>query len=150
MKLWSRSRLGFSLTETIVGMLVLALSVVGSFEALRVSDLKARHSRIDNRLTELLRENCDHVIYVAYDLLPVDGAVLSQGSLYQFYDPTSQSWKNFYSYTVTANVHAFNQGTASEIRNITLSISYQIDGDFPSFQPRFQTIVSDAISRRKS
>jgi hypothetical protein len=150
MKLRSRSRLGFSLTETIVGMLVLALSVVGSFEALRLSDLKVRHARIDNRITELLRENCDYVIYVAYDLLPVDGAVLSRGSLYQIYDPTSQSWKNYYSYAVTANVQAFNQGTASEIRNITISISYQIDGDFPSSRIRFQTIVSDAISRRKS
>jgi type II secretory pathway pseudopilin PulG len=55
MKLQRRSRMGFSLVETIVGMLILALSVVGSFEALRLSDLKARHALIDNRITELLR-----------------------------------------------------------------------------------------------
>ena len=79
MKLQSRSRGGFSLIETVLGMLVLALSVVGSFEALRLSDLKVRHARIDNRITELLRENSDYVMYVAYDLLPADGAVLSQG-----------------------------------------------------------------------
>ena len=127
----TRSRItGFSLIETIVGMLILALSVVGSFEALRLSDLKARHARIDNRITELLRENSDYVMYVAYDLLPADGAVLSQGSLYQLYDSTSQSWKSFYSYTVTANVQTSNQGTASEIRNITLSMTYQVDGEF--------------------
>jgi hypothetical protein len=48
--------------ETILGMLVLALSVVGSFEALRLSDLQARRSRIDHRVTELLRENSDYVM----------------------------------------------------------------------------------------
>jgi len=136
--------------ETIVGMLVLSLSVVGSFEALRLSDLKVRHARIDNRITELLRENSDYVMYVAYDLLPADGAVLSQGSLYQLYDSTSQSWKSFYSYTVTATVQALNQGTASEIKNITLSMIYQVDGDSLSSQLKSQIILSDAISRRKS
>src|ERR1700722_8582554 len=150
MKLPRRSRMGFSLIETIVGMLVLALSVVGSFEALRLSELKARHSRLDNRITELLRENTDYVMYVSYDLLPADGAVLSQGSLDQIYDVTSQSWKNFYSYTVTAKVQAINQGTASEIRNITLRLTYQADGDSSASQLISQTIVSDAVSRRKS
>jgi len=150
MKLQRRSGSGFSLMETIVGMLVLSLSVVGSFEALRLSDLKVRHARIDNRITELLRENSDYVMYVAYDLLPADGAVLSQGSLYQLYDSTSQSWKSFYSYTVTATVQALNQGTASEIKNITLSMIYQVDGDSLSSQLKSQIILSDAISRRKS
>ena len=141
---------GFSLMETIVGMLVLALSVVGSFEALRLSDLKARHSRIDNRITELLRENGDYVMYVAYDLLPADGVVLSQGSLYQLYDSTSKTLKSYYLYTVTANVQTSNQGTASEIRRITLTMTYQADGESPSSPLKSQTIVSDAISRRKS
>ena len=150
MKLPSRSLRGFSLIETVVGMLVLALSVVASFEALRLSDLKMRHARIDNRITELLREHSDYVMYVAYDLLPADGAVLSQGNLYQLYDSTSQSWKGFDRYTVTASVQASNEGTASEVRSITLHMTYQTDGDFPSSQLRTQTIRSDAISRRKS
>src|SRR5277367_6846509 len=129
----SRSRImGFSLMETIVGMLVLALSVVGSFEALRLSDLKARHSRIDNRITELLRENGDYVMYVAYDLLPADGVVLSQGNLYQLYDARSQSLQNYYPYTVIANVQTLNQGKASEIRQVTLTMTYQADGESPS------------------
>jgi Tfp pilus assembly protein PilV len=150
MKLPSRSRKGFSLIETLLGMLVMSLSVVGSFEALRLSDLKIRHARIDNRITELLREHSDYVMYVAYDLLPADGAVLSQGSLYQLFDSTSQSWKSFDSYTVTAIVQASNEGTASEVRSITLNMTYQVDGDAPSFQLKTQTIHSDVISRRKS
>ena len=149
-RLNSRECMGFSLMETILGMFVLSLSVVGSFEVLRLSDLKTRHSRIDNRITEVLRENSDYVMYVAYDLLPADGEVLSQGSLYQLYDQASQSWKNFYSYTLIANVQALNQGTSSEVRSITLRMTYQIDGEFPSSQMKFQTIVADAISRRKS
>lgn len=150
MKLSRRSRTGFSLIETVVGMLILASSVVASFEALRLSDLKIRHARIDNRITELLREQSDYVMYVAYDLLPADGAVLSQGSLYQLYDSTSQSWKGFDSYIVTANVQASNEGTASEVRSITLNMTYQVDSDSPSSQLKTQTIRSDAISRRKS
>ena len=142
--------MGFSLIETILGTLVLGLSVVGSFEALRLSDLKARHARIDNRITELLREQSDYVLYVAYDLLPEDGAILSQGNLYQLYDSTSGSWKSFYHYTIAANVQTLSKGTPSEIRNITLNLTYQIDGDSPSVPLKSQTIFSDAISRHKS
>ena len=150
MRLLNRSRVGFSLIETILGTLVLGLSVVGSFEALRLSDLKARQARIDNRITELLREQSDYVLYVAYDLLPEDGAILSQGSLYQLYDSTSGSWKNFYDYTIAANVQTLSEGTPSEIRNITLNLTYQIDGDSLSVPLKSQTIFSDAISRHKS
>ena len=150
MRLQNRSRMGFSLIETILGTLVLGLSVVGSFEALRLSDLKARHARIDNRITELLREQSDYVLYVAYDLLPEDGAILSQGNLYQLYDSTSGSWKSFYDYTITANVQTLSKGTPSEIRNITLNLTYQIDGDSLSVPLKSQTIFSDAISRHKS
>ena len=150
MRLQNRSRMGFSLIETIVGTLVLGLSVVGSFEALRLTDLKARHARIDDRITELLREQSDYVLYVAYDLLPEDGAILSQGSLYQLYDSTSGSWKSFYDYTIAANVQTLREGTPSEIRNITLNLTYQIDGDSPSVPLKSQTIFSDAISRHKS
>jgi type II secretory pathway pseudopilin PulG len=150
MRLQNRARTGFSLIETILGTLVLGLSVVGSFEALRLSDLKARHARIDNRITELLREQSDYVLYVAYDLLPEDGAILSQGNLYQLYDSTSGSWKSFYDYTITANVQTLSEGTPSEIRNITLNLTYQTDGDSPSVPLKSQTIFSDAISRHKS
>jgi hypothetical protein len=145
-----RRHIGFSLMETVAGMLVLVLSVVGSFEALRLSDLKVRHSQIDNRITELLRENSDYLMYVAYDLLPTDGAVLSQGNLYQVYDTVSKTWKSFYSYVITAHVQVLNEGTASESRNITLNMTYQVDGVPANAQLQSQTIVSDAITRRKS
>jgi hypothetical protein len=149
-KLKSQSRSGFGLMETILGMLVLALSVVGSFEALRLSDLQARRSRIDHRVTELLRENSDYVMYVAFDLLPADGAVLSQGSLCQQYDLASKSWQRFYNYTITAHVQASNPGTASETRTISLSMTFQADGDSPSAPLKSQTIITDAVSRQKS
>src|SRR6202790_3649453 len=114
MRLQNRSRMGFSLIETILGTLVLGLSVVGSFEALRLTDLKARHARIDNRITELLREQSDYALYVAYDLLPEDGAILRKGSLYQLYDSTSGSWKRFYDYTIAPNFQPLTEGTRSK------------------------------------
>ena len=57
----------------------MAFSVVGCVEALRLADLKARHSRVDSRLTELIQENSDlaFLCYVAYDLLPQDGGILA-------------------------------------------------------------------------
>jgi hypothetical protein len=136
--------------ETLLGTLVMALSVVGSFEALRLADLKARHARLDSRISELVRENSDYVLYVAYDLLPQDGGILSQGSLYQLYDSTTKSWQNFYSYTITAQVGVLNPGTASEAKNITLNLTYQVDGDSPNSPLKSRTIASDVINRRKS
>jgi hypothetical protein len=136
--------------ETLLGIVVMALSVVGSFEALRLADLKARHARVDNRITELVRENSDYVLFVAYDLLPQDGGILSQGSLYQLYDAMSQRWESFYYYTVVAQVGVSNPGTASEAKNITLKMNYQVDGDAPGSPLKSQTIASDVIKRRKS
>jgi hypothetical protein len=128
----------------------MALSVVGSCEVLRLAELKARHARLDSRITELTRENCDYVLYVAYDLLPQDGGILSQGSLYRHYNSTSHSWQSFYDYTVTARVRISNQGTASEFKNITLNMTYLADGDSAASPLKYQTIVSDVITRRKS
>jgi prepilin-type N-terminal cleavage/methylation domain-containing protein len=148
-KLRSRSRFGFSLVEILVGMLVLALSVTSSLEVLRLSEVKARHSRVDDRVTEVVRENSDYLMYVAYDLLPGDGALLNQGSLYQVYDPTTQTWKNLYNYTITVNVQAPNQASAPEVKNLTFKMSYQVDSYFPNTQLKSETVISDVISRRK-
>jgi hypothetical protein len=144
------SQSGFSLLETLLGILIMTLSVIGSFEVLRLGDLKASHTRVDRRISELLRESSDFVLYVAYDLLPQDGSILSQGSLYQLYDSRSQSWQGFYNYTVTAEVRISHQGTASESKNITLKMTYQVDGELPGSALKPQTIDSDVISRRKS
>ena len=56
MRLKGRLHAGFGLLETLLGILVMALSVLGSWEALRLADLKVRHSRVDSRITELTRE----------------------------------------------------------------------------------------------
>ena len=145
-----RSQAGFGLLEALLGIMVMALSVVGSWEALRLADLKARHSSVDSRITELTRENCDYVLYVAYDLLPQDGGILSQGSLYQDYNATSHSWQSFYNYTVTAQVQILNQGTSSELKDITLNTTYQVEDDTPASPLKSRTIVSHVITRRKS
>ncbi len=145
-----RSQSGFSLVETLVGILVMALSVVGSFEALRLADLKARHARLDSRISEVLRENSDYILYVAYDLLPQDGGILSQGSLYQLYDSTHKIMAEFLQLHDYRPSPDLNPGTVSETKNITLNLTYQVDGDSPTSPLKSQTIVSDAISRRKS
>ena len=146
-----RKRLaGFALIDPLVGVLAVAVVIVGALNFWRLAEYKCDRARIDARVSQILRESTDYLTYTAYDLLPADGAVLSQGSLYQLYDSASQSWKSFDNYTVTANVQASNQGTASEVRSITLNMTYQVDGDSSFSQLKTQTIRSDAISRRKS
>src|SRR5271167_2577676 len=62
---WSHA--GFSLVETIISIALLAFSVAGSFELLRLSDLQAKHTSVDNRITELLREYSDYVLCLDYN-----------------------------------------------------------------------------------
>ena len=135
--------------ETLVAMVVLATSVSGSFELLRLADLSARHTAVDNRITELIREYNDFVLYVAYDQLPEDGDVLGQGNLYQIYDEISKTTSGFYQFNVTASVETFNRGTPTEYKEITLTINYQADKIAFSPQPVSRKIVCDAITRPK-
>jgi hypothetical protein len=145
-----RSHAGFSLVETIIGVPLLAFSVAGSFELLRLSDLQAKHASLDNRITELLREFSDYVLYLDYNRLPNNGACLGQGYLYQVYDSVSKTSRGFYHYLITVNVQTCNSGTAGEYKNITVGMNCQADDHAFSDQLVTQTIVSDAITRSKS
>jgi len=150
MHLRCRGQAGFSLAETIIGIAVLAISVMGSFEMLRLADLQAKHTSVDNRIAELLREYSDYVLYLDYNRLPNDGDNLGEGYLYQVYDPVSKVSKGFYHYLITLNVQTYNPGTAGEYKNIAVSMNCQADGHAFSAQLITQTIVSDAITRSKS
>ena len=150
MHLSCRAFAGFSLIETVLGITVLAVSVAGSFEMLRLADLQAKHAAVDSRIAELLREYSDYVLYLDYHRLPNDGDKLGQGYLYQVYDPVSKTSKGFYHYLITANVQIYNSGTAGEYKNITVSLNYQADDHAFSDQLINQTIVSDGLTRSKS
>jgi hypothetical protein len=150
MHLRCRAQAGFSLAETIIGIAVLAFSVMGSFETLRLADLQARHTSVDNRIAELLREYNDYVLYLDYNRLPNDGDNLGEGYLYQVYDPVSKASKGFYHYLITINVQTYHSGAAGEYKDITVRMNWQADGHAFSDQLVTQTIVSDAITRSKS
>ncbi len=145
-----RAHNGFSLVETLLGIAILAISVAGSFEVLRMSDLQAKHTAVDNRVSELLREYSDYVMYLDYKRLPGDGDTLGQGYLYQVYDPVSKTSKGFYRYLVTVNVQTYETGMPGEYKNITISMNCQSDGHAYSEQIIMQTIVSNGITRSKS
>jgi prepilin-type N-terminal cleavage/methylation domain-containing protein len=150
MHLRCRAHAGFSLVETIIGIAVLAICVAGSFEMLRLADLQAKHTSVDNRIAELLREYSDYVLYLDYNRLPNDGDNLGDGYLYQVNDPVSKTSKGFYYYLITANVQTYNPGTAEEYKNITVTMNCQADDYAFSAQLITQTISSDAITRSKS
>jgi prepilin-type N-terminal cleavage/methylation domain-containing protein len=144
------ARAGFTLIETIIGIALLAISVVGSFEILRLADLQAKHTSIDNRIAELLREYSDYALYLDYNRLPNDGDKLGEGYLYQIYDSVSKATKGFYHYLITVNVQTYDPGTTGEYKEIIVRVDYQADDHAFYAQLITQTIVSDAITRSKS
>jgi type II secretory pathway pseudopilin PulG len=148
-RLTCSSHAGFSLVETIISIALLAFSVAGSFELLRLSDLQAKHTSVDNRITELLREYSDYVLCLDYNRLPNDGESLGQGYLYEVYDSASKTSRGFYHYLITVNVQTYNSGTTGEYKNITVSMNCQADEHAYSDQLVTQTIESDAITRSK-
>jgi hypothetical protein len=135
--------------ESLAAITVLALAISGSLELLRLADASARHTCMNNRITELLREYSDFVLYVAYDRLPEDGAVLGKGNLYQIYDFKSKTEKSSYGYKVMANVRTFNPSTLSEYKEIRLSMDYEADENGYSSQLVDQKIDCEPITRLK-
>lgn len=140
---------GFSLFETLVGIVVLAFSVAGSFEILRLSELKQRHALVDIRVGEILREYTDYLLYISYDLLPSDGAVISSGDLYQVYNQVTGNWTSFYHYQLIAHATLGSPGTSFESKWLSLVLSYQSDAPHGNQSSQNQTISTDAVQRFK-
>ena len=115
---------GFALLDSLVGILVFALVMVGAINLWRLAEYKCARARIDARVSQILRESTDYITYVAYDLLPADGAQLRSGFLLHPIDPSTGSYNDIYPFSVTAAVTTTGGGTPAEAKQIVLTLSY--------------------------
>lgn len=147
----SRSRQvgGFALLDPLIAILVFATVMVGAINFWRLVEYKCARARIDARVSQILRENTDYVTYVAYDLLPADGAQLRSGFLLHPLDPNTGHYKDIYPFSVTAAVTTTGDGTPAETKQIILTLAYNTTPGPQAADSPLQTIRTNALSRVK-
>jgi hypothetical protein len=140
---------GFALLDPLVGILAFAVVMVGAINFWRLAEYKCARARIDARVSQILRENTDYITYVAYDLLPADGAQLRSGFLLHPVDPSTGSSQDIYPFNVTAAVTTTGGGTPAEAKQIVLTLSYNTASEPQADDNPLQTVHTDVLSRVK-
>jgi hypothetical protein len=145
----SRQLGGFVLLDPLAGILVFAGVMVGAINLWRLAEYNCARARIDARVAQILRQNTDYVTYVAYDLLPADGAQPRSGFLLHPLDPATGLYKDVYPFTVTAAVTTTGAGTPAEAKQIILTLSYNTAADPQAADSPVQTIRTNVPQRVK-
>ena len=145
----SRQVGGFALLDPLIGILVFTTVMVGAINFWRLAEYKCARARIDARVFQILRENTDYVTYVAYDLLPADGAQVRSGFLLHPLDPTAGRYKDIYPFSVTAAVTTTGGGTPAEAKQIMLTLAYNTAPDPQAADSPLQKIRTNALTRFK-
>jgi Tfp pilus assembly protein PilV len=147
----SRQTGGFALLDPLVGMLVFAVVMVGAINFWRLAEYKCARARIDARVSQILRESTDYMTYVAYDLLPADGAQLRSGFLLHPVDPGTGNYQSIYPFNVTAAVTTTGGGTPAEAKQIVLTLSYNTapEPQAADDNPLQTAVHTDVLTRAK-
>jgi hypothetical protein len=145
----SRQVGGFALLDPLIAILVFAAVMLGAINFWRLVEYKCARARIDARVSQILRENTDYVTYVAYDLLPADGAQLRSGFLLHPLDPNTGHYKDIYPFSVSAAVTTTGDGTPAETKQIILTLAYNTTPGPQAADSPLQTIRTNALSRVK-
>ena len=140
---------GFALLDPLVGILAFAVVMVGAINFWRLTEYKCARARIDARVSQILRESTDYITYVAYDLLPADGAQLRSGFLLHPVDPSTGSYQNIYPFNVTAAVTTTGGSTPAEAKQIVLTLSYNTASEPQADDNPLQTVHTNVLSRVK-
>ena len=140
---------GFALLDPLVGILVFALVMVGAINLWRLAEYKCARARIDARVSQILRESTDYITYVAYDLLPADGAQLRSGFLLHPIDPGTERYNDIYPFSIAAAVTTTGGGTPAEAKQIVLTLSYNTASEPQTTDNPLQTVHTDVLNRVK-
>jgi len=140
----------FSLIDPLIGILAVAAVMVGALNFWRLAEYKCDKARIDARVTQILRESSDYAAYVPYDQLPADGAQLRSGFLLHPLDPATGTYKQIYPFSVTVAVTTTNAGTAAEVKEIVLTLTYNTNPQPVSTDSSQETIRTNALTRVKT
>jgi hypothetical protein len=138
---------GFALLDPLVAILVFATVMVGAINLWRLVEYKCARARIDARVSQILRENTDYITYVAYDLLPADGALLRSGFLLHPLDPNTGRYKDIYHFSVMAAVTTTGGGTPVEAKQIILTLAYNTVPAPEAADSPLQMVRTNALSR---
>lgn len=140
---------GFALLDPLIGMLAIAAVMVGTINFWRLVEYKCGKARIDARVSQILRESIDYVAYVAYDLLPDDGAQLRSGFLLHPLDPEKGRYKDTYPFSIAAAVTTTDVGTLTEAKQIVLTLTYHTSPKPQAADDLEETVRTNAVSRIK-
>ena len=146
----NQRRAGFSLIDPLAGVLAFALIIVGTLNFWRLAEYKCDRSRIDARVSQILRESTDYISYAPYDLLPADGAAFRSGYLLHPLDPATKTFKDIFPFSVNAGVITTNAGTPAEQKQIVLTLTYTTNPDPLAATPPQETIRTNARTRTKT
>jgi hypothetical protein len=139
---------GLALLEVLVGTMVLCIVMVAATPAWRVLDYQLLAARLTERASRVIRQANDFILYAPYDTLPGDGGTVTKGWLYQPANGTSGGYQQLLPYTVSAAVTEQNPGTPEEVKQIQLTLNYQIP-QLDSNAPQGQTIRTQPTTRSR-
>jgi hypothetical protein len=128
--------------------MVLSVFLIAATPAWRVLDHQLLVARLTERASRVIRQANDFILYAPYDSLPADGGTVFSGWLYQPGNATSGEYKKLLPYTVTAAVTVQNGGTPDEVKQIRLTLNYQIP-QLNSNAPKGQTIQTQQATRSR-
>jgi len=120
----AKSNEGLTLIEVLVGGLALSILLAGLTAAWRVLEYQLLITRLQDRVSRVVRQANDWMLYAPYDALPSDGAQLLSGYLFEPFDQQSQSFRHNLPYSFSAAVAVNNPGTSNESRQIQLTLNY--------------------------
>jgi hypothetical protein len=124
MKLKDKNELGLTLIEVLAGGLALSILLAGLTAAWRVLEYQLMITRLQDRVSRVVRQANDFVLYAPYDALPSSGAQLLSGYLFEPFDQQSQSFLHELPYSFSAAVTLNNPGTINETKQIQLTLNY--------------------------
>lgn len=140
---------GFALLDPLIGMLAITTVMVGTINFWRLVEFKCGRARIDARVSQFIRESIDYVTYVAYDLLPEDGAQLRSGFLLHPLDPEKRQYKDTYPFRIAAAVTTTDVGTPTEAKQIVLTLIYHTSPKPQAADDLEETVRTNAVRRIK-
>jgi hypothetical protein len=121
-----RNELGLTLIEVLAGGFALSVILAGLTAAWHVLDYQLMITRLQDRVSRVVRQANDWTLYAPYDTLPSNGAQLLSGYLFQPFDQQTQTYQQELPYSFTASVAVNNPGTISESKEIQLTLNYSL------------------------
>jgi hypothetical protein len=115
---------GLTLIEVLASGLVISILFAGLTAAWRIMDYQFFITRLQDRISRVVRQANDWTLYCPYDALPSDRAQILPGYLYEPFDQHTNTFRQELPYSFSASVTVNNPGTSTETTQIQLTLNY--------------------------